>query len=134
MTENILFIDDSTLEYELFTKAAEGVGFEGKTFCLTDPRQLFNHLQKEEALPDLIMIDVRMPHLNGHQLTRKLKMHPLYNHIYRVMFSSSDLLIEREKAVRSGANYYFCKPDEFMDYPMLVMHMLTMARENRQVA
>lgn len=65
----LLVIDDNPVNVELLLSILEDEGFE-QLHGMTDPRQVLSRL--EQQLPDLIFLDIRMPHLNGLDLLKQL--------------------------------------------------------------
>lgn len=71
----------------------------------------------EEALetarrekPALILLDVRMPKMNGYEVCRRLKSDPDTRHISVVMVTALGTDSDRQQAVEAGADDYFVKP------------------------
>lgn len=67
----ILVVDDNPINVELLLDLLEEAGYE-QVSGLTDSRQVMPLLERE--LPDLILLDIRMPHLDGHQLLERLRL------------------------------------------------------------
>ena len=63
-----------------------------------------------EKQPDIILMDVIMPDLNGYQATRKLQKDKDTAHIPVVMVSSKTQDSDRYWGLRQGASAYVCKP------------------------
>lgn len=64
--------------------------------------------QAREHHPDLIMMDIRMPKMDGLEALRKLKADPTTNEIPVVMSSASPG--DQWNAIDSGAKFFLCKP------------------------
>lgn len=64
----------------------------------------------KEAVPDLILMDVVMPGMNGFQLTRSIKHNPDYANIPVVMCTSKDQPTDKFWGLRQGASDYLTKP------------------------
>lgn len=63
-----------------------------------------------EELPDLVLLDVRMPGISGLDVCRALKRDPGTSHIKIVMLTGELLEEDREEGLREGADEYFTKP------------------------
>jgi CheY-like chemotaxis protein len=63
-----------------------------------------------DVQPDLILMDVMMPVLNGFDAVRKLKENPDTAEIPVVMLSAKSQQYEQEAGLESGAARYICKP------------------------
>ena len=63
--------------------------------------------QMREHLPDVILMDIRLPGENGLELTRKIK--DLYPEVVVIIFTSYDLPEYRKAAFENGAEYFLSK-------------------------
>jgi CheY-like chemotaxis protein len=62
------------------------------------------------ALPDLILLDIQLPGMDGHAVARVLKNDPLLKHIPVVAVTSYAMAGDREKCLAAGAEGYLEKP------------------------
>lgn len=76
-----------------------------------------------ERIPDLILSDVMMPGMDGLELTRALKTHPLTNHIPVVLLSARSELEARLSGQQQGADAYLGKPFDEHEL-LLTLHNL----------
>ena len=72
------------------------------------------HLAREHH-PDLILMDVVMPNLNGFQATRQITKNPETSHIPVIILTSKDQETDRVWAERQGASDYLTKPPSESD-------------------
>ena len=61
-------------------------------------------------LPDLILMDVVMPNLNGFQATRAISRHETTSHIPVIMVTTKDQETDKVWGMRQGARGYLTKP------------------------
>jgi signal transduction histidine kinase/ligand-binding sensor domain-containing protein/DNA-binding response OmpR family regulator len=61
-------------------------------------------------IPDIIITDIEMPQMNGLEMIRKLRKHPLTNHIPILILSSKDSDMSQIEGYQSGADDYITKP------------------------
>ncbi len=73
--------------------------------------------QSQAELPDLILMDVVMPGINGYQATRTISREQATRHIPIFMCTSKDQETDRIWGMRQGANDYLTKP---LDYALLL--------------
>src|SRR5579864_7043029 len=66
----------------------------------------------QRELPDIILLDVMMPKLDGFDTLKKLKEHPLTKQAYVLMCTARDNAREVNIALRLGASGYLTKPIE----------------------
>lgn len=64
----------------------------------------------ESEAPDLILMDVMMPVMNGYEASKKLKENPKTQGIPIVMLSAKSQQTEMAAGLESGATDYICKP------------------------
>lgn len=64
----------------------------------------------QNKLPDLILIDVVMPDMDGISVTQHLKSNSLTNHIPIIAVTGLALPEQRKKIIKGGCNDYLCKP------------------------
>ncbi|GGC87843.1 EAL domain-containing response regulator [Vreelandella lutescens] len=70
MTKHLLVVDDNSINVELLLDLLDDHGFDN-VHGLSDPRQVLPHCQ--QALPDLILLDIRMPYLDGYGVIEQLQ-------------------------------------------------------------
>lgn len=64
----------------------------------------------QEKLPQLVLMDVQLPKMSGHDATRILKQDPRTSHIPIIVITSFALSGDRERAAAAGADSYLAKP------------------------
>jgi len=60
--------------------------------------------------PDLILVDIMMPKLDGYQLCQIVRQHPVYESIPIIMLSSKDGVFDRARGRIAGSDEYLTKP------------------------
>jgi len=102
----VLVVDDSPTELHLFTRYLQAGGHQ--TLTAEDGEAGIAAARSER--PDLILMDVVMPGLNGFQATRKISRDPATRDIPVVMITTKDQETDREWGLRQGARAYLVKP------------------------
>ncbi|MES2918055.1 MAG: response regulator [Pseudomonadota bacterium] len=74
--------------------------------------------------PDVILMDVVMPDLNGFQATRRLSQDNDTAHIPVVMITSKTQVSDRAWGMRQGARAYVCKPASEMELASLINQLV----------
>ena len=64
----------------------------------------------ERERPDLILMDIQLPGLDGYEVTRRIKANPALNHIPIIAVTSYALSGDDQKAYAAGCNGYVTKP------------------------
>lgn len=102
----ILVVDDSQTQLKAIIKMLQKNGYE--TIFAEDGESAVAMARSE--LPDLILMDVVMPGLNGFQATRHITKTESTQHIPVIMLSSKDQETDKVWAERQGAKGYLIKP------------------------
>lgn len=105
MNKRVLIVDDSPLIVEVISKFLEGKGY--KTFTANNGIEAIEKTFRE--LPDLILLDVMMPRMNGYQACRLLKSDPETCNIPIVMLTVKDQASDRYWGIQTGADAYLSK-------------------------
>ena len=102
----ILIIDDSrTVQYALRHTLEQG---HYKVLTAADGESGMQ--MAIDTAPDLILLDIVMPGLNGYKVTRMLRKHMMTAHIPIVLISGTDQPTERFWGMKMGANDFMPKP------------------------
>lgn len=64
----------------------------------------------EDEKPDLILLDIMMPHMDGYQVCSLIKKKPHYKHIPVVMLSGKDGFFDKVRGRLAGSTGYITKP------------------------
>ncbi len=104
----VLIVDDSPTEQHIFCKLLERHGYD--TVVASDGEEAIE--TAVQSRPEVIVMDVVMPGMNGFQATRKLSKNPVTAHIPVVIVSSKGQETDRIWGLRQGAYQYLVKPVE----------------------
>ena len=102
----ILIVDDSPTETYAFKAMLEGHGFE----VLTVDNGADGIALARQEQPDIVLMDIVMPGLNGFQATRQLTKGAETKHIPVVIVTTKDQETDRVWGQRQGATGYLVKP------------------------
>jgi two-component system, cell cycle response regulator DivK len=64
----------------------------------------------EQERPDLILMDIQLPGLDGYEVTRRIKANPTLSHIPIIAVTSYALSGDEQKAYAAGCHDYVAKP------------------------
>ncbi|HEY9764100.1 MAG TPA: response regulator [Trichocoleus sp.] len=78
----------------------------------------------QESCPDLILMDVQMPEIDGLAATRYLRSNPDTANIPIVILTALAMVGDRERCLESGASAYLSKPVKFKELLQLVKRLL----------
>jgi twitching motility two-component system response regulator PilH len=102
----ILIVDDSPSQVTGISRIVEKLGH---TSITAEDGAAGVEAAKRE-LPDLILMDVVMPNLNGFQATRSITREPTTRHIPVILVTTKDQDTDRVWGMRQGAKAYLTKP------------------------
>ena len=102
----VLIVDDSPSQLAGMKKIMEKLGHE--VISAEDGAQGVEVAKRE--LPDLILMDVVMPNLNGFQATRSISKDAATAHIPIVLVTTKDQVTDKVWGLRQGAKAYLTKP------------------------
>lgn len=103
---NILIVDDSPTEVHILSKILKGEGY--GVFTANDGEAGVRAAREHK--PDLILMDVVMPGLNGFQATRELSKDPATASIPVILVTTKDQETDKTWGMRQGAKDYVVKP------------------------
>ena len=101
--------DDTIREIEVYT--LEQMGFEARGF--TDGLSMLEALSKE--IPELIVLDIMMPELDGIEILHKLRSETKYKNIPVIMATAKGTEMDKISGLNSGADDYLVKPFGVME-------------------
>ncbi len=102
----ILVVDDEPRNVKLLSAHLTGDGF--ATLAAYNGEQALHMAAREK--PDVILLDIMMPDLDGFEVTRRLKADPYTHHIPVVLVTSLDGSDNRVKGLDAGADEFLTKP------------------------
>lgn len=111
---HIILVEDNPDDELLTIREIKNSGFTGKVTSFTDGEEAFNFFTNPKKLPTLIILDVKLPKLNGIDVLRQIRSQKELLMTPVVMFSSCDEPDLVEEAYSLGANSYVIKEDHFL--------------------
>ncbi|MGQ0602857.1 MAG: response regulator, partial [Anaerolineales bacterium] len=84
--------------------------------------------------PDIILLDVMMPDMDGYEVTRRLRADAALSHIPSVMFTAKTLLDDKVAGFEAGADDYLTKPTHPAELVAHVKALLARSQTTRTVA
>lgn len=118
----ILVVDDEIANVRALLKILRRMGYE-QVEGITDSRQVMETF--EDFDPDLLLLDLRMPHMDGFEILERLDRR-VPDHDYRpVLVLTGDLAPEvRERALRAGAKDFITKPFDVTEVLLRIRNLL----------
>lgn len=102
----VLVVEDSVTQREMITELLKGSGLE--VTVASDGLEALERIQGHH--PDIVVLDIVMPRMNGYEVCRRLKADPKTQHVPIVMCSSKGEEFDRYWGMKQGADAYIAKP------------------------
>lgn len=119
---NILIVDDQLANIDVLTGLLDAKGFTNYT-TTTDSRKVVNLF--EEFKPDLILLDLNMPHLNGFQVMIQLKtLIPADTYLPILVLTADVTQASKQKALAAGAKDFLTKPFDLVETDLRIRNLL----------
>lgn len=105
--KHLLVVDDNTINIELILDLLDEYGFEN-VHGINDPREVIAHCQQH--LPDLLLLDIRMPHLDGYAVIEELRKHFAEQMPPIIVLTAQIDDATRQRALTLGVRDFITKP------------------------
>ncbi|MGD2144260.1 MAG: response regulator, partial [Anaerolineae bacterium] len=106
MDRKILVVDDENEAVDLMRAALESGGYE--VIAAYSGKQALQMAQTED--PDLVVLDIMMPDLDGYEVSRRLRSRPGTAHLPILMYTAKTQLEDKVTGFQAGADDYLTKP------------------------
>ncbi len=116
----ILLVEDNELIRDMLTRRLKKRDFD--VIIAVDGREGINKAHQET--PDLILMDVGLPEINGCQATRELKNDPATSGIPLIILTAHATTHERDQALQAGCDSFATKPIAFPQLLEIIQELL----------
>ncbi|MEH2098202.1 MAG: diguanylate cyclase [Nostoc sp.] len=126
---NILVVDDTPDNLRLLAKMLELQGYIIR-------KSLNGRMALQAAYrhpPDLILLDINMPEMNGYEICQQLKASKITNHIPIIFISALDQINDKLQAFELGGQDYITKPFQELEVLMRVRNQLFIKQQHQQL-
>lgn len=129
---NILLVEDNSADACLLTELFARKGPEAAIHWVTNGYDALDYVFRRKQYgmatpPDLILLDLNMPRINGYEVLRELKENPQAASIPVIILTTSPDPLDYSQCKALGADTCLCKPHGLRDYEALVQQLLGMA-------
>ena len=128
LTKKILVVDDESDVADLVAYHLKTKGFDTET--VNDPTQSIGAARS--MMPDLVILDVMMPEINGIQICRLLRADPALKHVPVIFLTAKVEENDRVQGLESGADDYICKPFSTKELVLRVQNILRRTSEKTE--
>ena len=124
MNNRILLVEDNVADAELAMRAFRKNNLANEIIHVEDGQEALDYLYDEKnELPRLILLDVKMPRVDGIEVLRKLKSDPEKKIIPIVMLTSSKEDRDIIESYNLGVNAYIVKPVDFSQFTQAIIQL-----------
>lgn len=126
-TSRILLVEDNEMNRDMLSRRLERKGFE----VITAANGSHGLSAAQAEAPDLILLDMSLPEVDGWEAARRLKSDIATQHIPVIALTAHAMVSDRRKALDAGCDDYETKPVEF---PRLLAKIQAMLRREAERA
>ena len=120
----VLLVEDNPDHAELTLRALKDGNMINEVFWVKDGAEALEFLEHRGRYtdpdtaprPGLILLDINLPKVDGHEVLRRIKTDEAFRTIPVVMLTTSARDDEVTECYKAGANSYVCKPVRFTDF------------------
>jgi len=120
----VLLVEDRKDDVFLVRRAFKQAGISNPVHVAPDGQEAIDYLaghgkysdRSACPLPDLVLLDLKLPRLNGFEVLRWIRQRPAFRELKVVVLTSSQDIRDINLAYRLGANSFLVKPMDFTDY------------------
>ena len=120
MKEKILIVEDNPQNMKLIEMILRAKDY--TLLKATDGEEALDMAMKER--PDLIIMDIWLPKMDGLEVTRRLRETPAFSRTPIIGVTAYAMKGDREKVIESGCDAYLSKPIDTRELPEVIAEML----------
>ncbi|WNG30931.1 response regulator [Cystobacter fuscus] len=123
-SRSILLVEDNPDDVDLTRRAFQRAGLTQPMDVVEDGVEALDYLFAREAyahrarepLPALVLLDLKLPRLDGHEVLRQIRAHPRTRFLPVVILTSSDEEKDLVESYSHGCNSYVRKPVSYNEF------------------
>ncbi len=121
---NILLIEDDAIEVMKFNRVLSTLKMNHKIIEANNGEEALAILKEKETIPDIIILDLNMPRINGIEFLQILKSDDYLKYIPSIILTTSNNHKDVMECYRIGIAGYVLKPLKYEDYVDRIRKML----------
>jgi two-component system cell cycle response regulator DivK len=122
--ERILVVEDNDKNLKLTRDVLEWAGFTVEAAITGEDAVA----QAQQSVPDLILMDLQLPGIDGHEALARLRNNQLTRNVPVIALTASAMPMDRERALAAGFDGFLEKPISVREFPDQVRQHLRNAR------
>jgi len=138
--QTVLYVEDNPDDFELFKLASRKCGTPFALQHAADGEHAVSYLRRATAypdreeypFPDLVLLDLKLPRLDGFEVLQWIRSNPATKSLPVVVLAGSSFRADIRRALELGANSYAAKPGKFEELAVLIDQIadVWLSREN----
>ena len=140
-TLDLLLVDDNPIDLAFFSKAVSKTGLSLRLRTLTSGQRAIDYLnakgeygdRSEYPWPDLIILDSKMPQVNGFDFLLWRRASPLFSSIPVILFSGSNEPEDIKRVFELGGNKHIVKPGVLEDWERVVRDIWDFCQQEKGI-
>jgi CheY-like chemotaxis protein len=121
---NVLLIEDDTIEIMKLNRTISTLHLKHKIIEANDGEQALAILKDESSLPDIILLDLNMPKINGIEFLKIVKNDPHLKYLPTIVLTTSNNKRDLLECYKIGIAGYVLKPLKYDEYVAKVEKLL----------
>ncbi len=121
---NLLLIEDDAIETMKFQRALGKLDFKHTLTEATNGEEALEILNSAQELPDIILLDLNMPRMNGIEFLGILKNHDKIKYLPTIILTTSENRDDLLECYNIGVSGYVIKPLKYEDYEAKIKTVL----------
>ncbi len=125
---DILLVEDNTMDVELILDAFREARLSNRIQVASGGKVALDYVfgrgkycdRKEYPFPDIVLLDLKMPGIDGHEVLRQIKSTEKLKRVPVIILTSSSDEGDRALSYDNGANSYLVKPVSFDEFLLVV--------------
>ncbi len=124
--KNVILAEDDEEDVHLFNTILSELNQDILVTVAADGILLMTFLKQAITLPEMIFLDLNMPHKNGFECLSEIKSNERWNSIKIVILSTSSQPQQIENAYKGGADLYLAKPVSYTQFKKMMEKCLSL--------
>lgn len=125
----VLLVEDNQADVYLMKHFFEALHFPGIVDHVGDGMEALHYLNREGRYshverPDLVLLDLGLPKLNGHEVLQRIRLDPEYDDLPIIVLSTSKTESDSAKSISLGANGFITKPSDLDEIESLIRRLV----------
>ena len=129
----ILLVEDNLIEIMKMKRTISLLELDHQLYEAKNGEEALQHLENRDQMPDIILLDLNMPKINGIEFLKILKADEDLKHIPTVILTTSSNQKDLLECYKTGMSGYILKPLKYENYVKKIESVLNYWSENELI-